>query len=160
RASDSAALLRSALADLRETPFDIRYQLYLVWLAEVLGASRQIAGALAAIEEALDRAERTEECWYLPEILRIRGELLLGSGAANCATQARACFARSLELAGSQNVLSWELRTSMSLLRSRAAEADGGEQRDLLRATLSRFSEGFETADLLVAKHLLSDPDT
>ncbi|HEY2617975.1 MAG TPA: winged helix-turn-helix domain-containing protein, partial [Acetobacteraceae bacterium] len=57
-AADGAVLLRSALADLRGTPFDIRYQLYLVWLAETLGAAGQAAEAHAAIDEALDRAER------------------------------------------------------------------------------------------------------
>jgi hypothetical protein len=34
-----SGLLRSALADLRGTPSDVRFQLYLVWLAETLGAA-------------------------------------------------------------------------------------------------------------------------
>ncbi len=80
--SAGSVLLRSALADLGGTPLDIRFQLYLVWLSETLGVAGQIDEALAAIEEARERAERTEERWYLPELLRLRGELLLRQGKA------------------------------------------------------------------------------
>jgi predicted ATPase len=75
RGADGAALLRSALAELRKTPLDMRFQLYLVWLAEVVGSAGQVVEALAAIDEALERAERTDERWYIPELLRLRGEL-------------------------------------------------------------------------------------
>ena len=154
-ASDGAALLRSALADLQETPFDIRFQLYLAWLGEVLGAAGQVVAALAAIDEALLRAERTEELWYLPELLRIRGELLLQNGAMGYLTEARECFSQSLHLAQSQNTLSWELRSAVSLAqfwrdRDRAAEAH-----ELLDGVYRRFTEGFDTADLRAAKGLL-----
>ncbi|HLJ06039.1 MAG TPA: winged helix-turn-helix domain-containing protein, partial [Acetobacteraceae bacterium] len=132
---EGVALLRSALDELHDTPFDIRFQLYLVWLAEVLGAAGQASEALRAIDDALERAERTEERWYLPEILRIRGEL---SADANY-------FARSLQVAREQNALSWELRAAASQVRGRHAEPA------LLGATLARFTEGFSTADLLAA---------
>jgi predicted ATPase/DNA-binding winged helix-turn-helix (wHTH) protein len=141
-----AALLRSALADLRGTPSDIRFQLYLVWLTEVLGAAGQDADALAAIDEALERAERTGERWYLPELLRLRGELLLRSNAS-----AEGLFARSLELAREQDALSWELRVSMS--RVRMAPEDQAAK-SALADTLARFNEGFDTADLRAAVRL------
>jgi predicted ATPase/DNA-binding winged helix-turn-helix (wHTH) protein len=156
-ASDSATLLRSALTDLRKTPFDIRFQLYLVWLAEVLGAAGQAVEALAAIDEALERAERTEERWYLPELLRIRGELLLQSDASGFVTQARELFDQSLRVAESQKVLSWELRTTMSLVRLRRGEASTAELQTMLESVLARFSEGFRTADVVAAKRLLAE---
>ena len=141
RPLEGATLLRSALDGLRDTPFDIRFQLYLVWLAEVLGAASQASEALKAIDEALERAERTEERWYLPEILRIRGEL---SADADY-------FARSLQLARQQNALSWELRAAASQVRGQHAEPA------ILSATLARFTEGFSTADLLAASHLAGE---
>jgi predicted ATPase/DNA-binding winged helix-turn-helix (wHTH) protein len=147
-ATDGAALLRSALADLRGTPFDIRFQLYLVWLAETLRAAGQTGEALAAINEALERAERMEERWYLPELLRIRGELLVQDGAVDAAS---ACFVQSLNEAQEQGTLSWELRTAMSLARLRS------DQVGLLRSVIDRFGEGFLTADVIAAKHLLAE---
>jgi predicted ATPase/DNA-binding winged helix-turn-helix (wHTH) protein len=138
---EGAALLRSALEGLHDTPFDIRFQLYLVWLAEVLASADQASEALQAIDGALERAERTEERWYLPEILRIHGEL---SADADY-------FARSLQLAREQNALSWELRVAASLVRGQHAEPA------ILGATLARFTEGFSTADVLAASHLAGE---
>jgi predicted ATPase len=155
--SDGVTLLKSALADLRETPFDIRFQLYLVWLAEVQGAAGQVVEALAAIDEALKRAERREERWYLPELLRIRGELLLKSGATGSIAAARECFAQSLHWAQSQNALAWDLRTTMSVVRSRRDEGSATELRVMLESALARFSEGFGTGDLVAARSLLAE---
>jgi len=69
----------------------------------------------------------------------------------------RDMFAESLRLARSQNVLSWELRTTMSLVRLRRGRAGAAESRAMLASVLARFSEGFGTADLVAAKHLLAD---
>ena len=157
RGADGAALLRSALAELRKTPLDMRFQLYLVWLAEVVGAAGQVVEALAAIDEALERAERTEERWYMPELLRLRGELRLQDAEAGDTADVRDMFAESLRLARSQNVLSWELRTTMSLVRLRRGRAGAAESRAILASVLARFSEGFGTADLVAAKRLLAD---
>ncbi len=149
-AADGAVLLRSALAELRGTPFDIRYQLYLVWLAETLGAAGQAAEAHAAIDEALDRAERTEERWYFPELLRLRGELLIQEGASG----ASECFTRSLDWAQRQGALAWQLRTAMSLARMQSART-AAESRTLVGSVLGRFTEGYATADLVAAHRLM-----
>jgi predicted ATPase len=155
--SAGIAKLQSALAELRDTPFDIRFQLYLVWLAEVLRSSRQIGPALGAIEEALARAERTEERWYLPELLRMRGELLLCGQTSASAVEACDCLTRSLTLAREQGALSWELRTTMSLVRARRGTTNPAVLYEMLDAVFGRFSEGFETADLIEAKRLLTE---
>jgi predicted ATPase/DNA-binding winged helix-turn-helix (wHTH) protein len=149
--------IQSALTELRDTPFDIRFQLYLVWLAEVQQASQQIGPALSAIDEALTRAERTEECWYLPELLRLRGELLLRSQIGASADDALACFTRSLNLALEQGALSWELRTTMSIVRTRRGTTSPSVLHEALSAVFCRFREGFETGDLVAAKRLLTD---
>jgi predicted ATPase/DNA-binding winged helix-turn-helix (wHTH) protein len=160
RAAEGAVFLRSALDDLRETPFDIRFQLYLVWLVEVLASAGQFAVALTAADEALDRAERTEERWYLPELLRLRGELLLQSGKSGAAVEALELFAQSLRMAQSQKALSWELRTTMSLVRARRGAADDTALRAELEAVLAAFSEGVHTADLVAARGLLAELDS
>ncbi len=155
--SDGAALLKSALDDLHDTPFDIRFQLYLVWLAEVQGAAGNIVEALGAIDEALTRAERMDERWYFPELLRIRGELLLRSDAVGSAAASSECFAQSLDVARNQGALSWELRTTISFIRSRQDKTAAAELRVMLKSVLARFSEGFGTADLIAARRLLTE---
>src|SRR3984893_7172761 len=49
--------------------------------AEASGRAGQIADGLVMIEEANARSERTEECWPIAELLRVKGELLLLQGA-------------------------------------------------------------------------------
>jgi len=156
-ASDGVARLRSALTDLRETPHDIRFQLYLVWLAEALGEAGQAVAGLSAIDEALERAERTEERWYLPELWRLRGELLLQAGTPDVAAEANECFAQSRQWAQKQNALSLELRCATSQAGLWRDQGRREEARQLLVSVYDRFTEGFATADLRTARALLDN---
>jgi predicted ATPase/DNA-binding winged helix-turn-helix (wHTH) protein len=156
-ASDGVVLLRMALADLRDTPLDIRIQVYVVWLAEALGKAGQATEGVATIDKALERAESTEEHWYLAELWRLRGDLLLQAGGSDADLSAAECFARARQWAQEQQVLSWELRATTSLARLWRDHGRGEEARRLLASVYDRFTEGFTTADLKAAKTLLDD---
>jgi len=149
-------LLRAALAGIRETRSYVFYMKFLVNLAEFLGPAGEVNQGLAAIDEAIQRAERNEELWCMPEVLRIKGELLLLSAKADTNT-ADDHFRRSLDLARRQGALAWELRAAMSLARLRRRQGHFGQARDILAPIYDRFTEGFETADLLGAKRLLDE---
>jgi predicted ATPase len=97
----------------------------------------------------------SEERWIVAEPLRLKGELLLLYGAANATTMAEDHFRQSLEWAGHQGALAWELRTAMSLARLRHRQKRTSEARKLLTAVCERFTEGFDTIDLVAAKALL-----
>jgi predicted ATPase len=146
-----------ALADLRDTPLDIRIQVYVVWLAEALGKAGQAIEGVSTVDEALARAERTEERWYLAELWRLRGDLLLQAGGADAVLSAGECFARSRECAQQQKVLSWELRAATSLAGLWRDQGRREEARRLLASVYNQFTEGFATADLMAAKTLLDD---
>jgi hypothetical protein len=66
-----------ALDDLLRTRFITRYVAFLAELAEAYGQIGKIANAQAVIDEALDRCHRNEEFWYIAEILRIKGEIVI-----------------------------------------------------------------------------------
>jgi predicted ATPase/DNA-binding winged helix-turn-helix (wHTH) protein len=156
-AADGVGLLRMALADLRDTPLDIRIQVYVVWLAEALGKAGQAIEGVSTIDEALARAERTEERWYLAELWRLRGDLLLQAGGPDAVLSAGECFAQSRECAHQQKVPAWELRAATSLARLWRNLDRSEEGRLLLASVYERFTEGFATADLAAAKTLLDD---
>ena len=69
------------------------------------------------IEEANARSERTEECWPIAELLRVKGELLLLQGAPGAAAVAEDHFRQALDWARRQGTLSWELPAAASLAR-------------------------------------------
>jgi len=112
---------------------------------------------LATIDQALERCRRNEELWYLPELLRIKGEIALREGAADANTAAEAQFRQALDWAQRQDVLAWQLRSATSLARLWRRQDRLADARDHLAAIYGRFTEGFATADLCTAKRLLDE---
>ena len=143
-------MLRAALKGLPQ--HHMRYGGSYAYLAEALGAVGQVSSGLAVIQEALGRCEQDQERWHIAEYLRIKGELLRLQPGPSAIEAAEESFLQSLEWARRQRVLSWELRSAMSLARLRLAQARTAEARDLVASTLTQFKEGFETADLATAR--------
>jgi predicted ATPase len=110
--------------------------------------------ALGTIGEALSRVDQTGEGILLPEALRIKAEIVFRLHD-NAFRQAEGLLHLSLDHARSQSALSWELRSAISLTRMRLYSGGCADRRKLLTAVLSRFTEGFETADLRLARTLL-----
>jgi predicted ATPase len=146
-------LLQAGLGNLHQTQSETFYTVFLTGLAEVLMASWQRDKGLGAADEALRRTERSNALWWMPEALRVKGEvLLLADDDVNAAEDH---FRRSLDLARRQGALSWELRTATSLARLRRDKGRIVEAHDLLEPVYRRFTEGLGTADLLSAKALI-----
>jgi len=123
-------------------------------LAIALATAGQVDEADAAIDRAMAWGEPTRSHFHLPEMMRIKGELL-ASGPHSC--EAENWFSRSLDLAREQSALAWQLRTatSLALLRTRQGRRD--EAPRVLRPVYDRFTEGFDTPDLRAAKLLLDE---
>ena len=121
-------------------------------MAEGLADAGQVAEGLAAVDQALGQSESTEERWCIAELLRVKGELaLLGNSPYAAADH----FRRVVDWARRQGALSWELRAATSLARMWRDQGRSQEARELLAPVYDRFTEGFESADLRVAKAVL-----
>lgn len=149
--------LRRTLDGLPEGAFFAHYAGIRATLAEALGHVGSIASGHEAIDEALTRSERHGERWYVAEFLRVKGELLRREGTPGGRVGAEEQFRRSLECAREQQALSWELRTSTSFARLYQDQGQITAARNILGAVYSRFTEGFETADLRAANALLQE---
>jgi predicted ATPase len=114
-----------------------------------------VTDGIAAIEEALARSERDEERWYVPELLRVKGELVLREDAPDAASIAEDHFRQALHWARRQGALSWELRAATSLARLWRDQDRARAAREILAPVYDRFTEGFETTDLKAAEWLL-----
>lgn len=147
-------LLRSCLESLRQGRSESLYTAFLTDLAEVLGKAGRLGESLVAAAEALQRTERNDAFWWMPEALRIKGEILMQSNPSDLES-IEDCFTRSLAYARRQGALSQEIRAATSLAqlwKQRGHPADAGA---LLRPIYGRFTEGFGTADLRAARALL-----
>jgi predicted ATPase len=84
----------------------------------------------------------------------LRGALLLRQGPRPTWEEAEACFQQALAMARQQQAQSWELRAAMSLARVSRTRQEQTRTRAMIRETLGRFTDGFDTADLTEAKAL------
>jgi predicted ATPase/DNA-binding winged helix-turn-helix (wHTH) protein len=124
-------------------------------LAAGFATAGQTAEGLAAIEQAIARAERTDVRWAFPESLRIKGELLLSQGATGAENAAEDHFRQALDWARRQGALSLELRAATSFARLLRDQGSAAEAKTLLQPVCDRFTEGFATADMNTARALL-----
>ena len=124
-------------------------------IADALGRAGLVAEGLAAIEQAQAVADRIEERWFVLDLLRIKGELLLMRDGSAAAATAEGLFGKALDWASGHDALSWELRAATSLARLLQGQGRSSEAIALLQPVYDRFTEGFETADLKAAKGLL-----
>jgi hypothetical protein len=149
--------LRSELEAAGEARFLPRFLLPLGELASGLGRLGDVTQGLATVDQALARCDARNERWYQPELLRIKGELLLHEGEHRSIGDAEQCLARSDEMAKSQDALFWELRTALTLARLRMEQDRRADARGTLACVYDKFTEAFETADLRAAQALLAE---
>jgi predicted ATPase len=148
-------MLTAAVDDLRRARYVQYATAFLAALAEGFAGAGQAARGLAVADEALAALDASDERWIVAEVLRLKGELVLLHDAPDATAVAEDHFRQSLEWAGRQGALAWELRTAMSLARLRHRQRKTTEARKLLTAVYERFTEGFDTTDLVGAKTLL-----
>jgi predicted ATPase/DNA-binding winged helix-turn-helix (wHTH) protein len=148
-------LLRTALDTCEKTGQTICHPEFLGALAEGLAGLGLCTEALAAIDRALASANRGGEVWYVAELLRMKGELLLRGTGDQSTSAAERCFSEALEVAREQDALSWELRIAVSFARLRVRQKRHDDARQLLAPVYNKFTEGFGTPDLCSASAML-----
>ena len=153
------SLLRPAVNDLWRVGFVQYHTAFVMALALGLVRAGQAAGARGMIDEALERCDRTGESWALAELHRARGKTLLSEETSSAKQAAEAAFLQSLSIAREQKVLSWELRSAVSLAKLWRDQRRPREARDLLTSIYPRFMEGFGTIDLVKAAALIKGLD-
>jgi PAS domain S-box-containing protein len=142
--------IRGGVRDWRATGAEMGRSGFLGLLAAAYLKVEDVSQGLATIEEALSLAGRNEN-YYLSELHRIKGELLL----LKSDPQAEYWFHQAIETARKQNGPCLELRAAMSLGRRWRGQDKRGEARRLVAEVYGRFNEGFDTTDLKDAKELL-----
>jgi predicted ATPase/DNA-binding winged helix-turn-helix (wHTH) protein len=149
------ALLRGEIDRAGDARLLPRFLLPLGEFAAALGEANEIEKGLAAVDEALERCRARQEQWYVPELLRIKGELMLKDPQHHAASSAELCFSEALTLAKQQGALFWELRNALSLARLRIRQDRKREARQILAPVYGAFTEGHQIADVREAKALL-----
>lgn len=109
-------------------------------------------------DAAFARVRDGTVAWCGAEIVRARGEHLLRLHGAASKDAAQALFLEAIARARDQHERAWELRAATSLAALWKGGPRAGEGLAMLEQAYGRFSEGFDTADLMRAKQLLARP--
>lgn len=150
-------LLRDTLASMQATSQkNLMLSVTACCLAEALAATGRAEEALTVINDAIALAPGGAETWDAPELFRIKAVILLSLPRPD-AMRAENCLMQSLALAHHQGAIGWELRTTITMARLRAAQGRTMEAREMLSKIYDRFTEGFETQDLKAAAALLTE---
>jgi predicted ATPase len=134
--------------------FSFRSLSGLTQLAQALGQAGRITEGLAALEAGV---EQFEYGCFSPELVRLKGELTMQQDMPGAAGSAEALLRQALDEAREQGALSWELRAATSLARLFRDQRRYADAVAVLKPVHDRFTEGFDTADLIAAKQLLDE---
>ncbi|MCK1270254.1 winged helix-turn-helix domain-containing protein [Bradyrhizobium sp. CW4] len=153
-AAGGVDLMRSALPRLHADRYELYASAFAADLSRGLVSLGQLTEGIQVLHETILRVEREGGAFDMPELLRLRGELEVQGGNPDAA---EADLVASISLAEQQGALSWRLRAEMSLARLRTRQHVQNPLEQLAQ-TYARFSEGFETADLIAARRMLNEP--
>jgi len=145
-------LLRGSLAGMERISSGLLRPMYLAMLIEALLISKQAHEGLAKVDEALAWGDRSLERFYHAELWRLQGELRRLKGDIIGAAES---FRNAMDHAERQRALGFELRTAIASYRMHAARGRNEPALSTLRAVYARFTEGFDTGDLIEARELL-----
>lgn len=144
--------LRRSQATLYATRHRIMTTVFATALAEGLAFQNQPVDALRTIDEAIAEIPAHGESFDMPEMLRVKADILARSGND---AEAENCFRRSLDLSRRQCALGWELRGAIGLGQLWHQAGKTGEARALLAPLVARYQDGLQTRDLVAARELL-----
>lgn len=155
RVERGVELVKQGFDIFRGTGAELSLTHYHTVLAEAYMANDRLADARQTVEEGLALVERSSERFHESNLHRLRGEVFLASNDSYA--DAIAEFEVAVEIARKQKAKSWELRAAISLSQLLAKQNEKSQARDLLLGSFEKFTEGFDTPDLVEAKSLLDE---
>ncbi len=148
-------LLRGSLDALHRVRHEMLIGAFLGSLGQAWAAVSQRTRGLAAVDSAIAFVEQRSELLYLPDLLRVKGEILATTMEPDVFAIEQ-LFEQSLATARKQGALAWQLRTAMSIVRFRRSFARLDHGADLLESIYRLFPADIDTADLCAARRMLS----
>ena len=154
KAEQAVRLMQAGLQEHRDrgamgiTPY------YMSLLARAQARAGAFDEALATLDAVHERVRTGSSCWSEPDLLRIRGDILVEMANEAAAEQ---CFLEGLTLARASSGRGWELPLATSLARLWAGQGRVDEARRLLTPVYDAFTEGLDLPDLREARALLTE---
>ena len=158
REMDGIPHLRDGLEKLQGLRYEMLKTDFISELAVSLARQNERMEALALVDESIAAQVKANRPLHLPALFLAKG-LVFASGDVTEIRAAEACFERAMMQARQQSALSFELRAGLEMARMWIGHGEHQRVGDLIGPIYSRFSEGFATPDLILAKRMLEQTD-
>jgi predicted ATPase len=150
------AEMHEGMAQMRMQQQEIFMPLLMTLFAETEAEAGQPNAALATLDTQLATIARSGQRWFLAEVHRVRGEILLKCRPGD-SVAAETAFTHAIDIARNQRAKLFELQAAVSLAQLWRDQGKRTEARDLLGPIYNWFTEGFDAPDLKDAKALLDE---
>ena len=151
---DGLGTLINGLSATRVTGANLNNTHTLALLAEIYLRLNRIDEGLSTIDDALKLAVAGGERFRHAELLRLKGELLLGQSDPSVQA-AEQCLCEAVKIAQDQHAKMLELRAATSLTKLWRKLDKSDEAKRILHSVYSRFTEGDDNCDVIEAKTVL-----
>jgi class 3 adenylate cyclase/predicted ATPase len=153
---ENIALLRPALAAIRESGGNAGNSIHISNLAEAFLMSGDLAGAEAALEDGFAFVAQSGERYWLADLHRLRGQAALRRPEPD-RLRAEACFVKAIEIAYSQEARLLQLRAAADLAQLWRDTRPDSDPRTLLEPILATIEGGETSRDVRNARALLAE---
>ena len=150
-AESGVATIGRCLQELHESGYELLTTTFNIALVQGHLALGQFEQGAHLIDDAIRLVERSGDHLYMPELLRMKGKVLLSRPQPNI-EEAERHIREALELSRRTGAKAWELRAAIDLATLMPTT---GQRKLLLQSALEGFAEGSETADITAASALL-----
>jgi predicted ATPase/DNA-binding winged helix-turn-helix (wHTH) protein len=154
QAMDGMRRLQDSLEKLRVLRYEMLVTDFVSELAVSLARQNERAEALALIDGSIATQLRSKSPLHLPALFLAKGVALV-CGESQQGDLAVECFKEAMALAGQQSALSFELRAGLELAQLWIDRGQIRRAHDLIEPIYGRFTEGFATPDLVLARRIL-----
>lgn len=144
----------AGIADWKDTRSRLGLSYFLYLQADLLTHNGEHDKALGILEDATRFCDQTEERFWWPELLRLRGEILFAKSPAN-AEESERLFKSAASIASERGMIALELRAITSRTRLQHAAHGSSVGIEELKNILPRLQEGGLTSDQEEARQLL-----
>jgi predicted ATPase len=154
RVAEGIQLLRGSLEELKNRRYEMPVTDFVSELAVSLAKQNARAEAVALVNESIAGQIKGHRVLPVPKLFLAKG-LAFAYGDAPEVRSAEGCLEKAMDLARQQSALAFELRAGLELARIWIGRDEVQRATDLVAPIYSRFSEGFGTPDLVMARELL-----
>lgn len=146
--------LRDSLEKLLTQRYEMLVTDFVSELGVALAKQNERAEALALIDGSIATQLGSKRPLHLPALFLAKGVAFM-CGESQQRDLAVECFDEAMTLAGQQSALSFELRAGLELARLWIDRGQIRRAHDLIEPIHGRFTEGFGTPDLALARQIL-----